>query len=269
LRDRCLAGDTKSLRAFFYRQTEGLFAAAWSVHAERDRAWQASLALLRGWTERLVRGRVGEDLEADLQSFVAAELRRGHEAAVVDTALLMWRQSAGRPLVEPPAVLYEELQHLATETAALMTEHRSRRGRWRRWGWVGVGVLVLVAIAVASVLWHAHVAGRSRETMLETLQERVQASRLTWALRDQWLALEDSSGEAPWRAEALAQAALLLEEVGTTQPRELYARLDLLQERLEREQTLPNLRTMAWEAPPSTRAALMETTLLLEEVAAL
>lgn len=254
---RCKAGDIDALTALAYAMADDVWAAVCLQRARRgigdaaeatalDDAAEAlthALRRLEGWTTPSL-----------------AQLR----AAAIEALGVAPAEVEQRPATAPPAVVLRLAQTARGRAAALMEATR-RRSFWRLQGYAVVGALVL-SLAVMLVSYQAMSRiERVPPVLLESLQFRVRHSGLAMTLRDLAWELPDPAGADRPLANALEEAALILDEIATLPPAQAHERLPFTAARIARTGMAHALEAAA-EQGVGPKTILLDASLALQEV---
>jgi hypothetical protein len=262
---RCHHGNEEALRALLLSTADGLYSAALGASADESQAQELAAQSWEAFLGGLGRGRAPDSAELALQRALGVEIAGELGPAAADRAMRLWADADISNLLPAPPLLIERLEEMSTASAPAIAR-RARNRRLLLWAGRATAALWLVVLLVVGAQAIERLAvGRTREMQLEALRERVQAQRLTWAVRDALLNLSDPQGADRHEAAVLAQIELLLGDLsaGSFDP----AHLRNLQQRIAQNHLLWRLREMSQEAPPAQHTTLSRVTLLLEEAA--
>jgi hypothetical protein len=254
---RCRAGDLDALTAIAYALADDVWAAACLRQARQgpappdaatapEEAAEALIHALRrleGWTTPSL-----------------AELR----AAALAALGVVPAEVEQKPATAPPEVILR-LAQAARQRSSALVEASRRRAFWHVQGYAVVGALVL-SIAVILVSYQAMSRiGRVPPVLLEGLQFRVRHSGLATTMRDIAWELPDPTGADRPIANALEEAALILDEIAALSPAQARERLPFTAARIARTGMVYALQA-AIEQGIGPKTALLDVCLVLQEV---
>ena len=262
---RSYRGDPEALRALLYSVADGLWAAALGASENEAGAEVLAEAAWLRWLDNLGRWRFRADLVGWLRLALWDEIAHRTDPALGEVALELWDGDKEGGVGPAPPALVERLEQ--DLTAALPLVQRRVRGRRRMvWGAFLAACAVLGALTAGAVSLALHVADQqARQVAWESLQQRVRARHLDWAVRDLLFDLADPRGADKHAAQTLAQVVLILEEVTESGARPGQQSLVYIRSRLEEGNLVAQVRDMAIEAPAPSAPLLAQTALVLEE----
>ncbi len=242
---RCREGDVEALEVLAYRLAPALWAGAKAADVPDPagrciEGWRAALQALRAWHAPSV---------ARLQRVALS--RAGLRAAGHDDAV--------------PAEVYSAIAAASASASPALAEATRRRRFWLLQGYAVIAALVLGAVMMLATYQSMDRFSTVSRTQLASLQFRIRHAALSARLRDiSW----DLPGQVRGRsavAEVLESAALALDEIAST-PTLRADRLRYVVWRVAAADLPGALRDLAQWLPPTSRPAVLDAALALEEV---